>query len=207
MEIALTTGVLLTGQMILSASAQGGKAATPSEVVLPPASSETAITMPDPQSKKPEARECSAATYSPSIQEMLKLADAKVSTDVLKSFVEHSANACQPSAAEVIALKERGVDDEVITALMNRSAEVKAQAGPSRARVAVPTIVKDFSTGGNLDPESYDFWYYHYAYPRALSYSYRTLSPYYPPRSGGFSGPSRHGSRSDNHHFRRDDAR
>jgi hypothetical protein len=201
MEVALTAGVLLIGQPLLWASVQEEKAATPSAVVPPPASSETATTMPDPQSKKPEAQECSAATYSPSIQEMLKLADAKVSTDVLKSFVEHSTIGCQPSAAEIVALKEHGVADDVITALMNRGAQVQAQTNASRTRVAVPTIVRDLSTGGYLDPESYDFWYYHYAYPRALSDSYRTLPPYYPPYAGGFARPHRHGSRFDRHHY------
>jgi hypothetical protein len=201
MEVALTAGGLLAGQPTLWASVQEEKAGAPPAVVQTPASSETATTRPEPQSKKPEAPVCATAVYSPNIQEMLKLADAKVSADVLKSFVEHSTITCQPSAAEIIALKERGVTDEVITVLMNRGAQIQAQASSTRARVAMPTIVRDLSTGGHLDPESYDFWYYHYAYPRALSYSYETLPPYYPPYVGRFSLPHRHGSRFDRHRF------
>lgn len=122
--------------------------------------------------------ERSPAPYSAGIQEIVNLADAGVSGDVIKAFIERSAVKYDPTAADLIALKKRGVGDEVLTALLKRSASPKTRSRPAGGAVAAPAIVRDFSTGGRLDPESYEFWYYHYAYPRALASSYQTLSPY-----------------------------
>jgi hypothetical protein len=132
----------------------------------------------EPSGKQSAAEKPSVATNSPGIAEILKMAEAGVSKDVMKTYVEHSSIAYDPSPEELIALKERLVADEIVTALLKRGAEVKAQTSPANRPVAAPAIVRDLSTGGYLDPDSYDFWWYHYAYPRALSYSYRTLYPY-----------------------------
>jgi len=93
--------------------------------------------------------------------------------------VETSARIAQPSGADIIAMKARGLPDEVIVTMMHRSI---AQAREARARqtVAAPAIVRQLSTDGQLDPDSYEFFWYHYAYPRALASSYRTLAPYSP---------------------------
>src|SRR4051812_35005045 len=53
---------------------------------------------------------------SPGLLEVLKLQDAKVDAEVIKAFIRNSPVAYNPSAVEIIALKQRGVSPEVITA-------------------------------------------------------------------------------------------
>jgi len=129
---------------------------------------------------EPAKAQSKDATVSPGIADVLKMAEAGVSMTVIKAFVEKSSVPFDPSAEDLIALKERAVSDDVTAALLKRGAKVRSEIVENTESVAVPTVVRDLSTGGQLDPESYDFWYYHYAYPRALSYSYRTLAPYWP---------------------------
>ncbi len=134
------------------------------------------------QEKKPEAKPGVTATNtspSPIVKELLKLADAGVSKDVMKGYLQGSAIAYEPKADDLVALKQRGVADDVTTALLKRAIETRKQAD-AQSSPAMPDIVRRSTTGGQIDPESYDFWYLHYAYPRALSYSYKTLAPYQP---------------------------
>lgn len=147
------------------------------------------------QATAPSAAPSASVTARPNparpIDEILKLAEASVSKEVMLSFVASSATFYNLSAADVIALKEKGVVDEVITALLKRDAEVKSSVAQARGTTAAPSIVRRLATEGQLDPESYDFWFYHYAYPRALSESYRMLAPYDPAlvRRRDYPGP------------------
>ncbi len=80
------------------------------------------------------------ANYSPGIRDVLKLADAKVDTDVIKTYVRNSTVAYNPSATEIIALKEHGLSGDVITALLQRGGELRAGAarsGQANAALAV----------------------------------------------------------------------
>ena len=171
----LWTGAVLCGALAQDASSTARSADTPP--ALHPATATASVA--ESSGKQSAAAKTSIATNSPGIAEILKMAEAGVSKDVIKAYVERSSIAYDPSPEELIALKERRVPDEIVTVLLKRGAEVKAQISPANRPVAVPTIVRDLSTGGYLDPDSYDFWWYHYAYPRALSYSYRTLYPSY----------------------------
>ncbi len=124
---------------------------------------------------------------SPGVSETLKLVQAGVSKDIIRSYIEQSPTAYQLKAADVLALKENSVPDELILAMIKRGAELRAQAGRPPGVVApaqTPTrVVIRTPAYGGLDPESYDFWWYHYAYPRALAAAnQRLLSggvPYY----------------------------
>ncbi|MBM3877167.1 MAG: hypothetical protein FJ386_10650 [Verrucomicrobia bacterium] len=129
---------------------------------------------------KPGPQAGSKPAQSRHVTDMVKLAEAKVSKDVMLSFLETSPTPVQPGADDVILMKSRGVPDEVVTAMLARGAKVRAEAAQARREVAGPAIVRDLSTRGNLDPESYDFFFYHYLYPRALTYSYKSLAPYSP---------------------------
>lgn len=132
------------------------------------------------------------ASRSRSLDDILKLADASVSKELMLTFVESSSGFYNLTASDIITLKEKKVADEVITALLKRDAEVKTSVAQVRGTTAAPAIVRRLSTEGTVDPESYDFWFYHYAYPRALSESYRMLAPYDPMlarRSKDYPGP------------------
>jgi len=163
------------------APAQEVKPAVPSTEAPPVATAKPAEAQAPKTDPKPEAKDQSTAIESPALREFLKLVDGGVSKEIMIVFINQSSIAYQLTAGDIVALKQRGVADEVIAALMTHGAGVKGQTAQLKGPVAVPAIVRDFSTGGSLDPDSYEFWYYHYAYPRALSYSYKTLAPYYPP--------------------------
>ena len=176
----MTAAALLGVALASRVSAQDGAPAAPSTGASPSTSSAATNTAAGQQDKAPERDRRSAATYSRGVEEILKLVDAGVSKEIMKAFIESASIAFEVSAADIVALKQRGVSDEVTAALLKRNAEVKAAVGRVRGTIAAPAIVRALSTDGSLDPDSYEFFWYHFAYPRALSESYRMLSPYYP---------------------------
>lgn len=138
-----------------------------------------------PPKKKP--------TVSPGIAEILKMAEAGIAADVMKSFVEGSSVKYSITANDVIVMKERGVADEVTAAVLQRvNEERKKTASIKRQPPVMPRIVQQFSTPGRLDPESYEFFLMHHLYPRTLSSSYSRLAPYqnrrYQTRGRNFRG-------------------
>lgn len=117
---------------------------------------------------------------SSTVRDILKLSDARVSSEIIVAFIDRSRSGYMPTPTDLIALKEHNVPDEVTSALMKRGAEIEAQTVRIKSDPAAPTIVRQLSSGSYIDPDSYEFFYLHYAYPRALSYSYRTLAPFDP---------------------------
>jgi hypothetical protein len=110
--------------------------------------------------------------FSPGVQDVLKMLDAKVDPGVIREFIKNSSIAFNPSASEIIALKHRNVPDDLITALMQRGAEVRAQIpqmaqsaqgiAPGYANTAAPGT--DYAaTAPNAYP--YDYTDYGYGYP------------------------------------------
>src|SRR5690242_15938380 len=65
--------------------------------------------------------------FSPGSIEVLKLADAKVSNEVIEAYIRNSSFAYNPTAGEIIALRHHGVSDSVITTMLNRGGELRAQ--------------------------------------------------------------------------------
>src|SRR5262245_5498264 len=55
--------------------------------------------------------------YSAGVAEILKMVDAKVDPDVITAYVKNSSTAYNPTASEIIALRGRGVPNEVIVAM------------------------------------------------------------------------------------------
>lgn len=124
-----------------------------------------------------------AARFSAGLQEIVKMLDAKVDVDVIKVYIKNSPVAYAPSAAEIIALKNRGVADEILTALLQRGAEIKSQAvasGQPPANTAPPPYYPqinpypyDYSDYGSPDyagypydyPYAYNYGWYNYGYP------------------------------------------
>jgi hypothetical protein len=123
------------------------------------------------------------------IADILKMLDAGVSKEVVKVFIENSTVPYEAAPADLIALKERGVSDEIAMAIMKRSAELKAQASqtpPANAAVtpAQPPVVNVVSR--RLDPESYDYFEHYYLFPRTLASVNQTLG--YRPSPFGYGG-------------------
>src|ERR1700719_1888762 len=68
------------------------------------------------------------AHFSPGIPDILKMVDAKIDADVIKAYINSSRIAYNPNVNEIIALKDRGVSSDLLTALLQRGAEVRSQA-------------------------------------------------------------------------------
>src|SRR5262249_44112042 len=57
-------------------------------------------------------------TYnSAGVSDVLKMVDAKVDAGVIKAYIQNSSTAYNPSANEIVALKQHGVSDDVLTAM------------------------------------------------------------------------------------------
>jgi hypothetical protein len=189
----LVLGGVLTGLMALGVAAQE-------------ASSSTSAGTTAAAAAKP-------ATASGPISDILKLLDAGVSKDIIKAYVEKTLSNYQPSAADIITLKQHGVTDDVTAMLLARTPEPAAAVNPAvnmqaqssaaaenaQAGAAAPT----YAPGGNagyLDPEGYNYFQYYYLYPRTLAWANQQLygnnnygvgnivSPYY--GGYGFYGPT-----------------
>ncbi len=132
-----------------------------------------------------------SAGLSAGVVEVVRMADAGVSADVLKAYVECSPTVCQPNDSDIIALKQHGVGDDVVTSMLKRSAKARAQEVPtmvqSVARVAPAAGLRAVS----LDPESYEYFQHYYLYPRTLESVYQRVPPYYPayPYAYGYPSP------------------
>src|ERR1700747_3209088 len=63
---------------------------------------------------------------SPGVADVLKMADAKVDPDTIKAFIRSSPVPYNPSASEIIALKERGLSSDILTAMLERGGELRA---------------------------------------------------------------------------------
>src|SRR6185369_16358386 len=71
----------------------------------------------------------SIPSYSPGVADVVKMLDAKVDPAVVKAYINSSPTSYNPTADEIVALKEHGVPDDVVTTLLERGAEVRNQ-GP-----------------------------------------------------------------------------
>jgi hypothetical protein len=161
-------------------------------------------TKPTPTVAADTARDPNPGATAPApsgLKEVLKMVDAGISTDIIRMFIQNSTVACDHSADDIIALKQRGAPDEIAMALLKRSAELKAQASPisagsppaGPAPAAVSVTIPNY---GGIDPESYAYFYHYYLHPRTLASVYQRLGVYgsaYPngfyPSNGPFYSP------------------
>lgn len=131
-----------------------------------------------------------------SIEEVVKMSEGGVSTEVLLKFVEGSGVAYKPSGPDIVAMKQRGLADDVTVRMIDLGRQRRGAAAPGHGTIAAPAIVRTLATDGDIDPESYEFFWMHYAYPRILQDSYDRLSPYYRVRPGYHRGYPGHLTRS-----------
>ena len=205
----MVAGALMTVPLVPRAAAQEDQPASqPSPA--PPAKDAAHGDMANPAevpSVRGDARaqaQLSTTTGSAGIADLLKLADAKVAPEVIKAYIENAAIAYDPTVQDILSLKEHDVPDALITALIQRGAEVRSQADRAATAQAdltatpnAPAPVITATTAlpvqpvyEGLDPESYDYFRYYYLYPRTLASVYQRLAPYdYQRFSYGYWGP------------------
>lgn len=127
-----------------------------------------------------------APRFSPGVADIVKMVEAKVDPEVIKTYIKNSPTAFNPSATEIIALKDEGVAPEILTAMLQHGAEVRAQSmqaaqAPQQAnpQVMVPTApAYDYGMQPGYPNYPYNYPVSSYVYP---SYDYA-----YPPYSYGW---------------------
>lgn len=119
---------------------------------------------------------------SPLVQGVIKLADAGVAPAVIETFVESSPRGEPLNEAEVIALKEHNVPDELVTLLLKTGAERQALKQQEASEAVARALAARRSVTGGLDPESYEYFQYYYLQPRAAASAQRRLAPWFGPR-------------------------
>jgi len=141
----------------------------------------TQATTPDSNAQPPKTLIIS----SPVVSDVVKMVDAKVDISVIKAFIQNSTTTFNPSASELIALKNHGVPDEVLAAMLERGGQVRSQIAQSLQKPAAPpTYAAPMPTPAvapestpisyPVDPTSYGAPYadYSYGYPYGYSYPY-----------------------------------
>ena len=158
--------LVISGEAVATAEEGNAKSAT---VAVAPAEASSATNPP------------AALTVSRGVSGILKLADANVSPEVIKTYVESSPTAYQLTEADIIALKQHHVADDTVNLLLKRSAEVRAALAKSTQDAVARVLSERRNAAGGFDPDSYEYFQYYYLQPRALAAAYQRISPYYYP--------------------------
>lgn len=157
-----------------------------------------------------------APAFSGDIPEVVKLAKSGVDESVVVSFIRNSPGPFQPSANEIIRLRDAGLTSSEISTMLERGAEVRAQtaaaapaynfasgpmptiAAPPVVSTTPPVTYADSGDATQTQPSSTvvyiggNYGYPYYSYPYYYPY------PYIYPAVGfgfGFRGPFRGGFR------------
>jgi hypothetical protein len=145
---------------------------------------------------KPEEKPGETKEFPAGVDEILKMLQAGVSTNVIKAYIETSPVAYNLGAGDIIALKKHGVPDDLTTAMVTRGGTLRAQASQSGNLKAFPVVYPGRNRSyGMLDPEGYDYFQYYYLYPRTLAeanqrfYAPNGSSLVFAPYGHGFFGP------------------
>ncbi len=142
-------------------------------------------TPPAPSSTRQATSNASATNYAPIVEETVKLVRAGVNPELIKNYIESWPTPYRLNATDIIALKDRGVPDDITTALLKRGATLSKPAPANKLQASARSGATPRSYV--LDPEGYDYFQYYYLYPRTLAAAnQRLFSPnlsyfsYYP---------------------------
>lgn len=125
------------------------------------------------------------SALSPGVEEIIKLARADVSPLVMRTFIECAPKSPQLTSADVVALKEGRVPDEVVTLLLHRGAQARNTAALAKADANTRATNTRLLASGGFDPESYEYFQYYHLRTRTLATAAQRLGPH----GYGFGGP------------------
>ena len=159
------------------------------------------------------AQDASAAQTTPPMQlsygvsQIIQLSKANVSEGTIVNYVQNSGNAYGLDANQIVYLKQQGVSDNVINAMLNQPRPVAtpnystASSAPATAVVAQPSVtyVPAPVSTVYVIPDTQTYNYYAYGYrPYYGGYYYPCYRPVYYSYPGvslsfGFGGGYYHG--------------
>ncbi len=110
--------------------------------------------------------------FSPGIVDIVRMVQAKVDPEVILAYIKNSPVPYNPGAGEIIALKARGVPQDILAALLEHGAELRTK---SLAPAQTPAYPPGPPAGPPAPPPSmYPSYGGYPAYP-PVNYSYNTL--------------------------------
>jgi hypothetical protein len=108
-----------------------------------------------PGASPPVSNDASATVHlSYGVADVVKLSEARVGEDAIVAFIANSGATYNLSVNEIIYLKNRGLSDRVITAMLEQRQKVAAAAAPS-APAASPAPATQNSTYANPSGSEY----------------------------------------------------
>src|SRR5215813_227927 len=99
---------------------------------------ETPDSGPPPAENSPAPAASPAPSVSPAAADVVRMAEAGTSEDVLVAYVKNSASHFDLSADQILYLRDVGLTSPVITAMLTRDSELKTQ--PQSAPVPAPAV-------------------------------------------------------------------
>jgi hypothetical protein len=138
----------------------------------------------------PEMAARMSPPFSGAINDVVKLAKSGVEESVVLTYIRTCQGAFQPSADEIVKLRDLGISSQVIMAMLERGGELRrqvqqAQAKPAPASTAAPATTQAAPVcrypassvvyvGGSCPGYTYpySYWYYWWSYPSYYWWSY-----------------------------------
>jgi len=183
----LSAAAFLGAMVVFSAGAKGSELATDVTGIKTHATSSDSSQPSASPLNPPQSSHETAAPAPDGMPEMFKMVDAGLSKEVIKAFIERAPFPFDPTPTDLIALKQRGVSDEIALALLKHEPAASpgggktstAELAPSNKRVVLVYI----------DPEGYDYFQHYYLYPRTLAAANARLGWYQTPFGYGYCPP------------------
>ncbi|HZR21100.1 MAG TPA: DUF6600 domain-containing protein, partial [Verrucomicrobiae bacterium] len=117
---------------------------------------------------------------SPAAAEVVRLAEAGTSDDVILAYIQNSTGTFELSADQILYLRDIGVSSPVITAMLGRDSVLRGQPAPSTPAPAAPVVQapppEPAPVSAPLVPEPAPT--YVSSPPPEVGYFYDGLSPY-----------------------------
>lgn len=148
------------------------------EVKTVPAPSAGSIS-PPPAAQTAANASATTAKFSPGVQEVLRLVEAKAAPEVIKAYVQESPAAYPLSASEIVALKDLGVSSDVLVAMLRHGRDLSAQNPPAPATpppyvagLEAPPAAPGYAAAPQQPAYPSDYAAADYSYPYAYSGGY-----------------------------------
>ena len=110
------------------------------------------------------------------LAEINKLLDAKVEVEVIKAYIQNCPVAFRLTAADIIALKDRGAPPEILKALVEHQPQTSVTSVPT---VQAPMAPPAYSSPQTAPYPAYSYPDYGYDYSYPYSYDYPSYYPAY----------------------------
>jgi hypothetical protein len=110
------------------------------------------------------------------------MVDEKVAPEVIKTYIQNSPTAYHLSAAEIIALRDHGLGADILTAMLQHGAEMRAQAMRAAPAATGPSALQ--ATPGTANPYAPAYDYGGQPVYPAYTYPYSDSSYLYPYSDG-----------------------